>query len=136
MALSSPGEKQRLVFLMWALLPVIVVTLGSDNDKKVQFNCKKSWVGVSFRLFLTPTHFPYCHVCNCSAVASGAPSTPSEEIVVFEELEEEGEEVEQGGKAGHVEEEEENIGKHILEDLSKVVEAQTEYDIAVFKRLP
>ena len=62
---------------------------------------------------------------------SGAPSTPSEEIVVFEELEEE--EVEQGGKAEHVEEEE-TIGKHILEDLSKVVEAQTEYDVAVFKR--
>ena len=59
---------------------------------------------------------------------SGAPSTPSEEIVVFEELDEE--EVDQGGKAGHLEEEEE----HILVE-SKVMEAQTEYDLAVFKRL-
>ena len=133
MAVSSPGEKQRLVFLMWALLPVIVVTLGSDNDKKVQFNCKKSWVGVSFRLFLTPTHFPYCHVCNCSAAASGAPSTPSEEIVVFEPGEEVEEEVNQI-EAQHL------VHKDMVLDEeqkkgSQNFEARTEYNIAVFKRL-
>ena len=63
-----------------------------------------------------------------ATVSSGAPSTPSEEIVVFEELEE----------AEHVEEGQEemaqNIGKNFFEE-SKVVEARTEYDIAVFKRL-
>ena len=116
MALSSPGEKQRLVFLMWALLPVIVVTLGSDNDKKVQFNCKKSWVGVSFRLFLTPTHFPYCHVCNCSAAASGAPSTPSEEIVVFEPGEEVEEEVNQI-EAQHLVDEDMVVAQIELDDI-------------------
>lgn len=65
---------------------------------------------------------------------SGAPSTPSEEIVIFEELEEaelgEGE-----SEREHVEEvEKQNIGKHFFEE-GKVMETQTEYDIAVFKRL-
>ena len=62
--------------------------------------------------------------------SAGAPSTPSQEIVVFEE---EDEEVDQEGKGDHVEEE--NIGKHIHGDLDRLVEAQTEYDVAVFKRL-
>ena len=68
---------------------------------------------------------------------TGGPSTPSEEIVVFDELEEaelgerkaeqEEEEVQEG-------EEEQAVGKNIL-DQGKVVEARTEYDVAVFKRL-
>ena len=70
-----------------------------------------------------------------ATVSSGAPSTPSEEIVVFEELEEAESDQEE---AEHVEEGQEemaqNIGKNFFEE-SKVVEAQTEYDIAVFKRL-
>ena len=70
-----------------------------------------------------------------ATVSSGAPSTPSEEIVVFEELEEAESDQEE---AEHVEEGQEemaqNIGKNFFEE-SKVVEARTEYDIAVFKRL-
>ena len=70
-----------------------------------------------------------------ATASSGAPSTPSEEIVVFEELEEA--ELDQE-EAEHVEEGQEemaqNNGKNFFEE-SKVVEAQTEYDVAVFKRL-
>ena len=70
-----------------------------------------------------------------ATVSSGAPSTPSEEIVVFEELEEA--ELDQE-EAEHVEEGQEemaqNIGKNFFGE-SEVVEAQTEYDIAIFKRL-
>ena len=67
---------------------------------------------------------------------TGGPSTPSEEIVVFDELEEaelgerkaeqEEEEVQEG-------EEEQAVGKNILDHGSS--EARTEYDVAVFKRL-
>ena len=67
-----------------------------------------------------------------ATTSPGGQSTPSEEIVVFEELEEV-EELDQG-KAEQDVEEEQNIGKHIL-DGGKVVEAQTEYNVAVFKRL-
>ena len=63
---------------------------------------------------------------------TGGPSTPSEEIVVFDELEE----AELGERKAEQEEgeEEQAVGKNIL-DHGKVVEARTEYDVAVFKRL-
>ena len=70
-----------------------------------------------------------------ATVSSGAPSTPSEEIVVFEELEEAESDQEE---AEHVEEGQEEMAQKIGKNFfgeSKVVEAQTEYDIAVFKRL-
>ena len=86
-----------------------------------------------------------------AATLSGAPSTPSEEIVVFEDLDEEEVdhqvekaehvEVDQGGKAEHVEVDHKGgRAEHVLEEEdilqeSKVVEAQTEYNVAVFKRL-
>ena len=64
---------------------------------------------------------------------TGGPSTPSEEIVVFDELEE----AELGERKAEQEEEEgeeeQAVGKNILDHRSS--EARTEYDVAVFKRL-
>ena len=90
-------------------------------------------MGGSFRLFLTPTHFPYCHVCKCSAAASGAPSTPSEEIVVFEPGEEVEEEVNQI-EAQHLVDEDMVVDEEQKKG-SQNFEARTKYNIAGFKRL-
>ena len=121
MAVSSPGERQRLL-LLFALLLIIppLDTIGSTIK-----NRSIDWGKV-------PVFDP---IQMFAATLSGAPSTPSEEIVVFEELEEAESDQEE---TEHVEEGQEemaqNIGKNFFEE-SKVVEAQTEYDIAVFKRL-